>query len=55
MLIWVNGHSSVEGNKKADKMARRAVWLGNGLSKPEIATLAGIKQGSFTAGRNTYS
>jgi len=44
MLMWVKGHSEVEGNEEADRTARRTVRRGRKTQGTVIATPAGIKQ-----------
>jgi len=41
-LMWVKGHSGVEGNKRADERAKEWVMKGQWGSEPSIATPAGI-------------
>jgi len=43
-LMWVKGHDGVEGNERADKMAKEAVNEGIWMNKPDIVTPAGIRQ-----------
>ena len=43
-LMWVKGHSGVEGNEKADRMAKRTVEMGQRKPEGGVATPAGIKQ-----------
>ena len=43
-LMWVRGHSRVEGNEEADKRAKREVEMGQRRQRPMVATPAGIKQ-----------
>jgi len=43
-LMWVKGHDGIEGNEKADRMAREAVNEGVWMNKPDIVTPAGIRQ-----------
>jgi len=45
VLMWVKGHSGVQGNEAADRTARREVEIGWRTQKKAIATPAGIKQG----------
>jgi len=42
--MWVKGRNNTRGNEEADRMAGRVGWIGAWMQKPEIATLAGIKQ-----------
>ena len=44
VLIWVKGHSGVEGNELADGRAKEGVRRGQWGSEPSIATPAGIRQ-----------
>ena len=43
-LVWVKGHSGVEGNELADRKARETVVVGRLLLKPDIVAPAGIRQ-----------
>ena len=43
-LVWVKGHSGVEGNEEANRRAKDAVMRGQWWSEPSLATPAGIKQ-----------
>ena len=43
-LMWVKGHSGVEGNERVDKRAKEWVMKGQWESEPSIATPAGIRQ-----------
>ena len=43
-LMWVKGHSGVEGNERADKRAKDTVRRGQWRSEPSLATPAGIRQ-----------
>jgi len=43
-LMWVKGHSGVEGNEKADRRAKEEVEMGERMHKPDIVTPAGIRQ-----------
>ena len=43
-LMWVKGHSGVEGNERADERAKEEVRKGQWRSEPRIATPAGIRQ-----------
>ena len=43
-LMWVKGHSGVEGNERADARAKDAVSKGQWFSTPSLATPAGIRQ-----------
>ena len=43
-LMWVKGHDGIEGNEKADRMAKEAVNEGVWMNKPDIITPAGIRQ-----------
>jgi len=42
-LIWVKGHTGIEGNEQADGKARE-VEMGIRMARPGIATPAGIRQ-----------
>lgn len=42
--MWVKGHSGIQGNEEADRMASRTGWIERQLNRPEIATPARIKQ-----------
>ena len=42
--MWVKGHDGVEGNEKADTMAKREVRRGKRMHKPDIVPPAGIRQ-----------
>ena len=44
ILLWVKGHSGVEGNEKADKRAKDTVMRAQWMSDPCPATPAGIRQ-----------
>jgi len=44
VLMWVKGHSGVEGNEKADERAKEWVMRGQWGSEPSTATPAGIRQ-----------
>jgi len=37
-------HQDIEGNEEADRRAKREVRMGIRMHKPDIATLAGIRQ-----------
>jgi len=43
-LMWVKGHSGVEGNEMADTRAKREVEWGQRMHLPDIVTPAGIRQ-----------
>jgi len=43
-LMWVKGHSGIEGNEKADKKAKEGVEMGQRMLQPDIVTPAGIRQ-----------
>jgi len=43
-LMWVKGHSGIEGNEKADKKAKEGVEMGQRMHMPDIVTPAGIRQ-----------
>ena len=43
-LMWVKGHSGVEGDEDADFKARETVWVGQRMHLPSIATPAGTRE-----------
>jgi len=43
-LMWVKGHSGVEGNERADARAKSEVKMGKRVHKPDTVTPAGIRQ-----------
>jgi len=43
-LMWVHGHSGIEGNEAVDRRAKMEVWMGERMHLPDIATPAGIRQ-----------
>ena len=45
-LMWVKGHSGVQGNEEADKMADSTVVRGQWKQETEVATPAGKKKNS---------
>ncbi|KAF8416400.1 hypothetical protein EV426DRAFT_703786 [Tirmania nivea] len=49
-VMWVKGHSGVEGNERADRKAKEVAWVGKRMLRPDIVTPAGIRQ-AFPMGR----
>ncbi|KAF8416304.1 hypothetical protein EV426DRAFT_700104 [Tirmania nivea] len=43
-VMWVKGHSGVEGNERADRKAKKVAWVGKTMLRPDIITPAGIRQ-----------
>jgi len=43
-LMWVKGHDGVEENERVDARAKAEVKRGKRMHKPDIVTLAGIRQ-----------
>ncbi|KAF8427074.1 hypothetical protein EV426DRAFT_686742 [Tirmania nivea] len=50
MVMWVKGHSGVEGNERADRKAKEVAWVGRRMLRPDVITPAGIRQ-AFPMGR----
>ncbi|KAF8417385.1 hypothetical protein EV426DRAFT_706071 [Tirmania nivea] len=44
IMMWMKGHSGVEGNEGVDRKAKETTWVGRSMLKLDIATPAGIKQ-----------
>ncbi|KAF8417959.1 hypothetical protein EV426DRAFT_710166 [Tirmania nivea] len=51
-VMWVKGHSGVEGNERADRKAKEMAWVGRRMLRPDVITPAGIRQ-AFPMGRPT--
>ncbi|KAF8418326.1 hypothetical protein EV426DRAFT_700547 [Tirmania nivea] len=49
-VMWVKGHSGVEGNERADRKAKEVAWVGRRMLRPDVITPAGIRQ-AFPMGR----
>jgi len=47
VLMWVKGHSGVAGDEAADARAKKEVWMGTRMLKPDICTPAGNRQASL--------
>ncbi|KAF8422277.1 hypothetical protein EV426DRAFT_706499 [Tirmania nivea] len=49
-VMWVKGHSGVEGNERAYRKAKEVAWVDRRMLRPDIVTPAGIRQ-AFPMGR----
>jgi len=44
-LMWVRGHSGIEGNEALGRRAKMEVWMGERMHLPDIVTPPGIPAG----------
>jgi len=42
--MWVRGHQGMVSNEEVDRSAKREVWLGERMCRPDIVTPVGIRQ-----------